>query len=267
MIKITALPAFQDNYLWVIESDQHCYVVDPGDGKVVHQWLQKQHKQLSAILITHHHNDHIGGINWLLNYYSVPVYGPDSDRIPQITHIVRDGDNLNLPGLPLKIIAVPGHTMDHIAYFAEQSQQDPLLFCGDTLFAGGCGRIFDGTAALLHQSLTQISQLPHDTQVFCAHEYTLTNLTFAQAVEPGNAKLIQRTLLEKEKRSFDRPTVPTTIGIERETNPFLRCHLESVKQTVEAHYCAKTSCAQDVFTLLRQWKDNFNHQTAANLQL
>jgi len=259
MVTVTAIPAFKDNYLWLIEANSHCYVIDPGDGLVVQQWLQKKQKPLSAILVTHHHNDHIGGINQLLHHYPVPVYGPNSPYIPQITHSLKDRSCLTLPGLLLKVIAVPGHTIDHIAYFIEPSKQDPLLFCGDTLFAGGCGRIFDGTAALLYKSLTQLGQLPGNTQVFCAHEYTLTNLKFAHVIEPGNTDLIQRTLVEQQKRSRNQPTVPTTIATECATNPFLRCQLESVRKTVEDHYHTVTSSALEVFTLLRQWKDEFNY--------
>jgi hydroxyacylglutathione hydrolase len=259
MVTVTAIPAFRDNYLWLIEANGHCYVIDPGDGSVVRTWLQKEHKHLSAILVTHHHSDHIGGIDQLLHDYPVPVYGPNSPYIPQITQPLKDGDHLTLPGLLLKVIAIPGHTIDHIAYFAEPSKQDPLLFCGDTLFAGGCGRIFDGTAALLYKSLAQLSQLPSNTQVFCAHEYTLNNLKFAQVIEPSNTDLIQRTTVEQQKRSLNQPTVPTTIATERSTNPFLRCQLENVRKTVEDHYRTATSSALEVFTLLRQWKDEFKH--------
>ena len=257
MVKVNAIPAFKDNYLWLIEASHYCYIIDPGDGLVVHQWLQKRDKTLSAILVTHHHNDHIGGISWLLDHYAVPVYGPDSRYIPQVTHPLRDGDSLSLPGLYAQVMAVPGHTMDHIAYFVENKEQAPMLFCGDTLFAGGCGRLFDGTAQLLHQSLERLSQLPGNTQVFCAHEYTMANLTFAQAVEPENKILMQRTIIERQKRSLGDPTVPTTIASERATNPFLRCQLDSVKEKVENHYNTTVSSTLEVFTLLRQWKDNF----------
>lgn len=258
MIKVNAIPAFKDNYIWLIETSGHCYIIDPGDNLVVHQWLQKHDKTLSAILVTHHHNDHIGGINGLLDHYPIPVYGPDSHYIPQITHPLRDGDCLSLPGLYLQVMAIPGHTMDHIAYFAENKEQAPMLFCGDTLFAGGCGRIFDGTAGLLHQSLERLSQLPSSTQVFCAHEYTLDNLRFAQAVEPENKILKQRAVIERGKRSLGHATVPTTIANERATNPFLRCQVDSVRKKVGMHYNTEVSSTVEVFTLLRQWKDNFN---------
>ena len=256
-MKITPIPAFKDNYLWLIEAEGHCYIIDPGDGGAVKKWLKKRHQSLSAILITHHHNDHIGGIEELLGDYAVPVYGPESPRIPQITHFLHEGQSLSLPGLPLTVMEIPGHTMDHIAYFVDINGQDPLLFCGDTLFAGGCGRIFDGTPTLFHQSLIKIGQLPGNTRVFCAHEYTLANLRFAQAVEPDNSDLAHRIPVEQQKRQLGQPTIPTTIAAELATNPFLRCQLESVKTSVEEYYGAVTSSDLEVFTLLRQWKDHF----------
>jgi len=258
MVTVTAIPAFKDNYLWLIEADSHCYIVDPGDGLVVHQWLQRRGKRLSAILITHHHRDHIGGIDMLLRHYPVPIYGPHSDYIPQITHPLTDNDRLSLPGLPLKAIAVPGHTMDHIAYFTHPEKQDPLLFCGDTLFAGGCGRIFDGTAERLHNSLTKLSRLPGETRVFCAHEYTLANLQFARTIEQNNKDLMKRIGVEEQKRMHNQPTLPTTMAIERATNPFLRCQHDNIKRNVEKHYQTTISSELEVFTLMRQWKDNFN---------
>jgi len=255
MITVTPLPAFNDNYLWMIDTPaQYTVVVDPGDGKVVQDWLVHTHKTLDAILITHHHHDHIGGIALLQQHYTVPVYGPDSAKIPQITHPLFEGDKLPIGDSYATVLSIPGHTLDHIAYYFEAEE---ALFCGDTLFAGGCGRLFDGSPQQLHHSLTRLAALPDSTQVYSAHEYTQSNLQFALAIEPDNAQLQQRIADVNHLRQQQRPTLPTTIAKEKQTNPFVRCHHDSVRQAVAQHWQQPYSSDESTFAHLRRWKDNF----------
>lgn len=259
MIHIEPIPAFTDNYIWLlVDSDtSQAVVVDPGDAGPVEQALKEQNLQLEGILITHHHMDHIGGINQLLaSHGHLPVYGPYSESIPQITHALGEGDNCNILGLNFTVIAVPGHTLDHIALFTDQTPEHPALFCGDTLFAGGCGRIFEGDPQMMYTSLLRLAKLPGDTRVFCAHEYTLANLAFAQAVEPDNRALQQRIADCQSKRQDSIPTVPSTIAEEHATNPFLRCHLPEVQQAATQKGYQSGDNWQ-VFATVRSWKDNF----------
>lgn len=258
-MNIHPIPAFTDNYLWLIQHHNgDAVVVDPGDGKAVITALEKLNLQLSGILVTHHHNDHIGGIPDLLNYKSVPVYGPTTDRIPTISHPLKEGDNITLfeGDLSFKIVEVPGHTYDHIAYIGELDN-NPIVFCGDTLFAAGCGRKFDGTFDQFYQSLDKLNSLPSSTLVYCTHEYTLANLNFAIAVEPTNNHIGQRLKDEKLKRDQGLPTLPSTLELERQTNPFLRYRLPSVAQTINRHWDSSWSSDLDLFTGLRKWKDDF----------
>mgnify|MGYP000182462830 CR=1 FL=1 len=259
MIKVIPVPAFQDNYLWLFhtEGSNQAYVVDPGDANPVQKVLEEKGLQLAGILITHHHWDHIGGIDQLLALSDVPVYGPESPNIHQITHPLRQGDTLNLSEeLQFQVLEVPGHTLDHVAYFCPSSSQ-PLLFCGDTLFAGGCGRLFEGSAEQMHRSLSKLAALPAATAVYCAHEYTLSNLAFARVVEANNAELIERIAREEHKRSLQQPTVPSTIGLELATNPFLRCTESSVKGSVQVREGRQFDNPADVLAAVRRWKDNF----------
>lgn len=256
-VKVITVPAFSDNYLWLFHGQQSrkSYVVDPGDPKPILKALDEHNLDLAGILITHHHPDHTGGIDTLLNHASVPVYGPGGGSVPQVDHPLSHGDQINLEaGIGFQILEVPGHTLDHIAYF---SSADKILFCGDTLFAGGCGRLFEGTAAQMHQSLQRLAQLPGDTQVYCAHEYTLANLAFAKAVEPGNADLINRITHESQRRQSNIPTVPTTIATELATNPFLRCHIAAVKQAARDQCGKDLPSTETVLGAVRAWKDNF----------
>jgi hydroxyacylglutathione hydrolase len=271
MISILPIPIFNDNYVWLIEhKNGDACVVDPGDAEPVQKVLEARGLNLTSILVTHHHWDHIGGIEQLVAaYQDVDVYGPNSNKIPQITHIQQHDDNINLFGdlsLSLKIIAVPGHTSEHIAYFAEASNSNdsdqndlkqPILFCGDTLFAGGCGRLLGGTAEQLFNSLKTLSTLATNTQVYCTHEYTLANLAFANAVEPSNELLKARANIELIKRDNGIPTLPSTIELEQQTNPFLRCAQAEVKTTINRHWKKSWQTEQQLFTGLRLWKDNF----------
>ncbi len=259
MLQVYPVAAFHDNYLWLFHRDgeRRAYIVDPGDAAPVERALAARDLELAGILITHHHPDHTGGIDRLLDLYPVPVYGPDSDGIPQITHRLRQDDQLSLgERLQFRVIEVPGHTLDHIAYF-HAGPEAPLLFCGDTLFAGGCGRLFEGSAAQMFGSLGKLARLPGDTRVYCAHEYTLANLEFALAVEPENTQLQRRLLAEQAKRRDNRPTVPSTIALELATNPFLRSHEPAVIAAAAAHAGSALHEPAQVLGAVRAWKDSF----------
>ncbi|GIZ53597.1 hydroxyacylglutathione hydrolase [Noviherbaspirillum aridicola] len=256
MLNVLTVPAFQDNYLWLIHDGSHAAVVDPGDARPILAALDAHALSLAAILLTHHHADHVGGVPELLARFPVPVYGPRGDGIATVTQPLAEGDTVELarPALRLKVLDVPGHTRGHIAYHA--AEQD-WLFCGDTLFAGGCGRLFEGTAEQMAASLSKLAALPEQTQVFCAHEYTLSNLRFAAAVEPGNEALRDRIAREQARRDAGQPTVPSTIGIEKSTNPFLRFRESSIADQLMAtgHVSSREPIA--VFAALREWKNSF----------
>jgi hydroxyacylglutathione hydrolase len=258
-INVITVPAFRDNYLWLFHraDDQRAYVVDPGDAEPVEKALAEHGLSLAGILITHHHPDHTGGIDQLLSRWQVPVYGPAGGSVPQVSEALADGDSVALEiGLSFTVLTVPGHTLDHIAYFCDHTEA-PLVFCGDTLFAGGCGRLFEGTATQMYESLQKLRQLPDNTRVYCAHEYTLANLAFARAVESQNGELAARIKSEQAKRERQEPTVPSTIGLEKSTNPFLRCDRESVRKAAETHSGRALTSAEEVLAAVRMWKDNF----------
>lgn len=258
MLQIEPIAAFSDNYIWLLSDPEtsRAVVVDPGDAEPVEQVLAARGLKLESILITHHHGDHIGGVDQLLAQRTIPVLGPVSENIPQITQPLKHGDRCNALGIEFEIIAVPGHTLDHIAYYSAQNPEQPLLFCGDTLFAGGCGRIFEGDPEMMYHSLQRLANLPERTQVYCAHEYTLANLAFAQAVEPDNQALQQRVASAKTDRAAGIPTVPSSLALEQATNPFLRCHLSSVKRAAAQNGEVGADYWQ-VFAKVRHWKDNF----------
>lgn len=264
MVTITPIPALDSNYFWVIRPSpdtRAVYVVDPGDATPVIDYLTRNQLTLAAILITHRHRDHTEGIAGLLEHWPVPVYGPESDLIQQVSHPLGDGDLLQLDGITLQIIGVPGHTWEHIAYFAPPADDisAPLLFCGDALFAGGCGRRFDGTAEIMWNSLLKLAALPDDTKVYCAHEYTLANLTFAVAVEPDNKALCERLEQVKHTRAGGGITLPSTILLEKRTNPFLRCQLPGIKIFTENRTRHTLETADEVFGALRLIKDNWSN--------
>ena len=253
MINIHTLPAFSDNYIWLIEfGDHQAAVVDPGDANVVLQALEEHELNLTAILITHEHWDHVDGIEGLLAQHAVPVFGPENGNIPNLSNPVTESDKINLGELEFEVLETPGHTADHIAYVGHN-----VIFTGDTLFAAGCGRLVGGKAEQLHNSLKKIAELPIDTSVYCTHEYTLSNLHFAQAVEPDNKQIQQRQKAEEKKRQRGEPTVPSTLELELATNPFLRCHEATVKNNAEQFAGKSLESDADVFKTLRYWKDTF----------
>jgi hydroxyacylglutathione hydrolase len=262
MIVIEAIPAFSDNYIWCMYDDESnkAVVIDPGDASPVITALEDKNLSLEALLITHHHPDHTGGIDELLMQHpSLVVYGPQNLDINPVHHRLNEGEQVSLLGLDLEIIEVPGHTLDHIAFYCAGNAKHPqsFIFCGDTLFAGGCGRIFEGTPEMMLASLSKLSELPANTLIYCAHEYTLANLEFASAVEPNNSDLKARVAIETQKRSAGKATVPSTLATELKTNPFLRSNTDSV--TLSASNISDHECTDSlaVFTVIRNWKNNF----------
>jgi hydroxyacylglutathione hydrolase len=257
-LSLVTIPAFDDNYLWLLHDNTHAIVVDPGDAAPVQAKLDALGLQLEAILVTHHHADHVGGVDALRDATGAQVYGPAFEVIPEPVLRVGTGDAVCVLGIEFEVLEVPGHTSGHIAYFHKGSalHPSPLLFCGDTLFSGGCGRLFEGTPAQMLASLTLLGQLPDDTLVCCAHEYTLSNLKFALAVDSKNSDLMTYEAHCQQLRTAGIPTIPSRIGIENKINPFLRSHTASVMDSVQ-QFDATAKSATDIFAALRQWKNNF----------
>jgi hydroxyacylglutathione hydrolase len=248
MVEIIPVPAFEDNYIWLMTYRGHAAVVDPGDAQPVLKVLREKNLQLDAILITHHHSDHIGGVHALLEAYPAIVYAPYSDRYPFPHHVVREGDTLRLTQLnvAMQVLETPGHTLDHIAYLGENA-----LFCGDTLFGCGCGRLFEGDCRQLYHTLQRLAALPPETRVYCAHEYTLHNIRFALSIDPDNQALQLRQTRDAALRADARPTLPSTIAIELETNPFLRCHTAALQK-----HASKTD-PEGIFCAIRTLRNSF----------
>lgn len=255
-MKLIPIPAFDDNYIWMLHDGRRALVVDPGDADPVLAALQQGGLALEAILVTHHHGDHTGGVETLRRGTGAQVYGPALERMPEPLQRLGDGDVIWPLGLRFQVQLVPGHTAGHIAYVGQLPGQDPVLFCGDTLFSAGCGRLFEGTPAQMLASLTRLAALPEATRVCCAHEYTLSSLRFARTVEPDNAELRAYQTRAKALRDQHLPTLPSTIGLEKAVNPFLRTHLPAVALAVQQ----RATDAHDpvsVFAALRTWKDQF----------
>jgi hydroxyacylglutathione hydrolase len=257
MLEVSPVRAFSDNYLWLIRTPGDpagAVVVDPGDARPVQTALEEQDLELRAILVTHHHPDHVGGVRALAERYSADVFGPARETLPCTFRPLEGGAIVSLArlGLEFDVMDVPGHTLGHIAYHGHGA-----LFCGDTLFSGGCGRLFEGTPAQMLDSLDRIAALPDETLLYCAHEYTLGNLRFAAAVEPGNADVLETLDAVRALRSRDAITLPTALGHERRINPFLRCREPAVRAAAEARAGRPLAGASDVFAVVRGWKDEF----------
>ncbi|MBB5203785.1 hydroxyacylglutathione hydrolase [Inhella inkyongensis] len=254
MLSLLPVPAFADNYIWLLHDGRQALAVDPGEAAPLRNALQALGLQLAAILVTHHHADHVGGISEL--GFAGPVYGPAGESIAEVTHPLQQGDRLQLLGQTLEVLEVPGHTAGHIAYFV--GGNEPILFCGDTLFGAGCGRLFEGSPAQMLHSLDQLAALPDATRVCCAHEYTLSNLRFAQAIEPDNPALQARQRQDEARRAAGQPTLPSRMDLERATNPFLRSREPGVIQAAaRAPQPAADTSPLAVFTALRAWKNQF----------
>jgi hydroxyacylglutathione hydrolase len=254
-VSVFPIKAFNDNYIWCLRNQTHCSVVDPGDAAPVLAYCQDNKLTLCAIIITHHHWDHTGGIDALLAAFpDIPVYGPQNKQIKQVTVRLSQGDDIELAQLRLKfsVLEVPGHTLDHIAYYG-----DTGLFCGDTLFSAGCGRLFEGTPLQMFLSLAKLTALPDDTAVYCTHEYTMANIAFAEAAEPDNQALIDYKHWANEQRNKNRPTLPSSIQRELAVNPFLRCSSAELVENVSQHLGTTLTSEEATFAALRSWKDNF----------
>lgn len=264
-LELIPVPAFQDNYLWLLRRGEEAVAVDPGDAAPIEQALAERGLQLAAILVTHHHPDHIGGIAELLRDRAIPVHGPrlEQAKIGALDQLHGEGDVVELLGRRFEVIEVPGHTLGHIAYFAAAQDNDPpLLLCGDTLFSGGCGRLFEGTAAQMHRSLSRLAALPPQTQVCCAHEYTSSNLAFALAVEPGNDELQRYGAQVRQLRAANLPTLPSSIGLETRINPFLRVAAAEIRVSAREQAGRAIESDVDCFAVLRKWKDSFRPPAA-----
>ena len=259
-MNLLPIPAFSDNYIWMLHDAEHAVVVDPGQAEPVLSMLAQLGLKLQGILVTHHHADHVGGVDAIRAATGAPVWGPAYETLPEPVTRVQGGDSIELLGGPWQVINVPGHTSGHIAFFSAHANinhpAQPVLFCGDTLFSGGCGRLFEGTAAQMQASLDALAALPASTLVCCAHEYTLSNLRFAQAAEPGNAELAHYLQQCEALRAKGKPTVPSTIGRELQINPFLRVREPALQQAAQAQGAASTGPV-DTLAALREWKNRF----------
>ena len=257
MMQVRPIPAFKDNYIWLAgQADSHSVaIVDPGDARPVLDTLQRDALTPCAILITHHHHDHVDGVRELLRHFTVPVYGPARESIPALTHPLHEGDSvvLEAAGIRLQVLDVPGHTRGAIAYYDNNS-----LFCGDTLFTAGCGYLFEGTATQMYHALSKLAALPPETQVYCGHEYTADNLAFARVVEPDNPDILSRSRDVARLRAQDLPTVPATLAMELRTNPFLRCHIPAVAVAAAGYAGRRLPETAEVFAVIRAWKDDLD---------
>lgn len=252
MLTLISLPAFEDNYIWVLHDELHAIAVDPGDPAPLIAYLDARKLALTALLITHHHRDHTGGNTRLRQRYDCAIYAPDNPRIAASTHVLHDGDAIEIdhPPLQFRILATPGHTLDHISYLGYDT-----LFCGDTVFGCGCGKLFEGTPAMMATSLDLILSLPDATRVCCAHEYTLSNIEFAKTIDGQNASLLERESVDRRARAAGRPTLPSTLGLEKATNPFLRFHDPDMIAFAARYLNRPDPAPAEVFGAIRAAKD------------
>jgi hydroxyacylglutathione hydrolase len=255
-IQVLPITAFKDNYIWglVHEETNRCIIVDPGEVKPVLSFIKRLNLSLDALFITHHHWDHTNGIKGILKTHAAPVYGPAKEKVLRVTHPVDEGDTVELANWPIvfKVLAIPGHTLGHIAFHG-----GGLLFCGDTLFSAGCGRLFEGTAEQMLDSLHKLSRLPNETKIYCGHEYTLSNLHFAQAIEPNNPHIKEYLEQVRQLRQKNLPSLPAELANERLVNPFLRCDNPEIISRIKKHSGQTFSSSAETFAYLRQWKNNY----------
>ena len=252
-LDVVPVRAFSDNYIWMLCSASQAVAVDPGDAAPVKHFLHSRGLELTALVITHHHMDHTGGLKELAAD-GIPVYGPATEAIEGLTHRLHQDDRIELYGREFAVIEVPGHTAGHIAYYCEQ---EDILLCGDTLFSAGCGRLFEGTPAQMHESLQKLAQLPEQTRVFCTHEYTLSNLAFAAAAEPGNERVHSYLEEVRTLREKDEISLPSTIGLELAINPFLRTDSREIQRSAAQQVGHETHSPTEVLAAIRQWKDAY----------
>ncbi|MEO8836423.1 MAG: hydroxyacylglutathione hydrolase [Caldimonas sp.] len=255
-MNLTALPAFADNYIWMLDDGARAIVVDPGEAGPVAEALDARRLELAAILVTHHHADHVGGVDALRPRLKGPVFGPGHEKVPQPCIGLDEGQRAEALGLTFEVLDIPAHTAGHIAFFNRSGAGEPIVFCGDTLFSAGCGKLFEGTAAQMYTSLGKLAALPDATRVCCGHEYTVSNLKFAHAVEPDNAEIVRHAEACRALRDAGRPTLPSSIGRERRINPFLRCAEPAVIAAARAHGAASNG-GSEVLAALRTWKNDF----------
>ena len=256
MFDIFPIRAFSDNYIWTLIKDDEVTVVDPVDSEPVITLLQEKNLILSNVIITHHHFDHTGGIKKLSEMYDCNIYGPSEGHIEGINKPIKDNQEFVISNTVFKAFATPGHTLDHLSYFVDQ-ENEPFLLSGDTLFSGGCGRLFEGTPLQMYESLSKFTSLPINTKVYCTHEYTESNLKFALAVEPNNTDIKEKFSEVVQLRSQDKETLPSTIGEELKVNPFMRCNELVVKKAAENFSNEKLSEPHEILGSIRNWKDNF----------
>ena len=252
MLSVEPIKAYTDNYIWLVSTNEGSIVVDPGESEEILNLIDTNKIDLKGVLITHHHYDHTNGLLDLTNKMNLEVYGPK--KIEGINKIVKESDKFSVIGIDFEVIEIPGHTLDHLAFYS--SNKDPVLFCGDTLFAGGCGRVFEGTFEQMFKSLKKISNYPKETKIFCGHEYTLSNLKFALEVDEDNKELADEYINVKKLISSDIPSLPTNLNKELKVNPFLRCNEINIKNKVIDKFDIIDD-ELEIFTALRKWKDNF----------
>ena len=253
MLSVEPIKAYTDNYIWLVSTNEGSIVVDPGESEEILNLIDSNKIDLKGVLITHHHYDHTNGLLDLTNKINLEVYGPK--KIEGINNIVKESDKFSLIGIDFEVIEIPGHTLDHLAFYSSNNK-DPILFCGDTLFAGGCGRVFEGTFEQMFKSLKKISNYPKETKIFCGHEYTLSNLKFALEVDEDNKQLVDEYINVKKLISSDIPSLPTNLNKELKLNPFLRCNEINIKNKVIDKFDIIDD-ELEIFTALRKWKDNF----------